>query len=273
MTFDNFINENLVSIIIPLYNKENTIINSVKTLVNQTYKNIEIIIVDDSSTDSSVNLLNSYIKDNNFENIFIFKTSFNLGCYYARNLGISKSNGKYIAFQDPDDYSDKNRIKIQMYDIYSKKVSISLCNIYRFNHIHPNIYNLKNLIDLDRKGKNIKQFNYKFKLGIVTSIIEKKLFKKYGLYANERHSQDLEIIERFFCIIMNKNPFDLDNFHSYIINNPITKVYFYNKENVYYVSDIMNNTNITNIYKKKEIKEMIIKWKFNILNLKNFYNK
>ena len=272
MTFNNFINQNLVSIIVPLYNKESTIIKSLKSLVHQTYKNIEIIIVDDCSTDSSVNLLNSFIKNNNSKNIFIYKTPVNLGCYYARNLGISKSKGQYIAFQDPDDYSDVNRIKFQMNDIFKHKVLISFCNIYRFNHIHPNIDNLKNFIDLDRKGRNIKQFIYRFKLGIVTSIINKKLFEKYGLYFNERHSQDLEIIERFYCIIMNKDPFELDNFHNYIINNPSTKVYFYNKENVYYVSDIMNNTNITNIYKKKEKKEMIIKWKFNIENLRTFYN-
>ena len=272
MTFKNFIKENLVSIIIPLFNKENTIINSIKSLVYQTYENIEIIIVNDCSTDSSMNILNLFIKNNSNENIYLYNTPKNLGCYYARNYGISKSKGTYIAFQDPDDYSDFNRIKNQMNDIFKYKVQISLCNIYRFNHIHPNIKKIKKFIEMDRKGKNIKNFNYRYKLGIVTSIINKKLFEKYGLYNIERHSQDLEIIERFFCIIMNKDPFELDNFHNYIINNPSTKVYFYNNQNVYYVSDIMNNTNITNIYEKKEKKEMIIKWKYNIINLKNFYN-
>lgn len=272
MTFDNFINQNLVSIIVPLFNKEDTIINSVKTLAHQTYKNIEIIIVDDCSTDSSVNLLKIFIENNNTKNIFIYKTPKNLGCYYCRNLGISKSKGSYIAFQDPDDYSFFNRIKMQMHDIYQYKVLISLCNIYRFNNIHPNIYNLKKFIEIDRKDKNKKLFKYRYKLGIVTSIINRKLFQRFGLYANERHSQDLELLERMYCIVENKDPFELDNFHNHIIKKQKTKLYFYNNKNVYYVSDIMNKDNITNIYSDNEKKDMIIKWKYNILNLKNFYN-
>jgi len=272
MTFNNFISQNLVSIIVPLFNKEKTIVKCIKSLLYQTYQNIEVIIVNDCSTDSSIEILNKFIQNNKFQNISIYNTPENLGCYYCRNLGISKSKGTYIAFQDPDDYSFFNRIKTQMLDIYQNKVLISFCNIYRFNNIHPNIYNLNKFIEIDRKGKNTKLFEYKFKLGIVTSIINKKLLEKYSLYANERHSQDLELIERIFCIVMNKNPFDLGNFHNFIINNPKTKLYFYNNMNVYYVSDIMNKTNITNIYSEIEKKVMIKKWKLNIVNLKNFYN-
>lgn len=272
MTFNNFISQNLVSIIVPLFNKEKTIVKCIKSLLYQTYQNIEVIIVNDCSTDSSIEILNKFIQNNKFQNISIYNTPENLGCYYCRNLGISKSKGTYIAFQDPDDYSFFNRIKTQMLDIYQNKVLISFCNIYRFNNIHPNIYNLNKFIEIDRKDKNTKLFKYKFKLGIVTSIINKKLLENYGLYANERHSQDLELIERIFCIVMNKNPFDLGNFHNFIINNPKTKLYFYNNMNVYYVSDIMNKTNITNIYSEIEKKVMIKKWKLNIVNLKNFYN-
>jgi glycosyltransferase involved in cell wall biosynthesis len=271
MTFLKFTKENLVSIILPLYNKENTIINSIKSLIYQTYKNIEIIVVDDCSTDSSIELLTSFIKEEKINNISIYNTPTNLGCYYARNLGISKSRGTYIAFQDPDDYSHFSRIEMQMKDIYNFKVVISFCNIYRFNNIHPNIYNLEKFIEVDRKNKNINSFDYRFKLGIVTSIIKKNLFEKYGLYNTERHSQDLEIIERFYCILSNIDPFTLGNFHNFIINNNKNRIFYYNNENVYYVSDIMNETNITNLYNDDK-QEIITKWKYNIQILKNFYN-
>ena len=102
MTFVNFINQNLVSIIVPLFNKEDTIIKCIKSLLYQTYQNIEIIIVNDCSTDLSIEIINKFIKNNKFENIFVYNTPKNLGCYYSRNLGISMSKGSYIAFQDPD---------------------------------------------------------------------------------------------------------------------------------------------------------------------------
>ena len=89
-----------ISIIIPVYNAEQYIDNCLKSLIGQTYKNIEIILVDDGSKDSSYDICLEYSKKYNFIKIF-HKT--NGGPSSARNLGISKASGDYICFVDSDD--------------------------------------------------------------------------------------------------------------------------------------------------------------------------
>lgn len=91
-----------VSIIITSYNKFNFIIDAIKSATNQSYPNIEIIIVDDASNDGSSNLIASYIKNNS--NIRLFQNAINKGVVYSRNYGILHSNGKYILPLDGDDY-------------------------------------------------------------------------------------------------------------------------------------------------------------------------
>ncbi|MGJ8592711.1 MAG: glycosyltransferase family 2 protein [Aquaticitalea sp.] len=86
------------SIIIPLFNKEESIKNTLQSVVEQTFKNFEIIIVNDGSTDNSLKVAKSFVD----ESIEIFSIK-NHGVSYARNYGISKSNSKYIAFLDADD--------------------------------------------------------------------------------------------------------------------------------------------------------------------------
>lgn len=90
----------LVSIIIPLYNRENTIQRSVDSILNQTYTNIEVIIVDDGSTDKSVDMLKKYADDSRVK---VFYQGENKGANAARNRGIREAKGEYIAFQDSDD--------------------------------------------------------------------------------------------------------------------------------------------------------------------------
>lgn len=89
----------MVSVIIPSYNRENTIVRAVNSVLNQTYKDIEVIVVDDCSKDRTLELLSS-IKD---ERLKFFKLEKNSGACVARNFGIEKANGEFIAFQDSDD--------------------------------------------------------------------------------------------------------------------------------------------------------------------------
>ena len=95
----------LVSIIVPLYNKEHQIKRCIESLLKQTYKNIEIIIIDDGSSDNSYIIASSY-KDTRLN---VYKKE-NGGVSSARNFGIEKATGDYIAFVDSDDWVDKNYI-------------------------------------------------------------------------------------------------------------------------------------------------------------------
>lgn len=95
-----------VSIIIPVYNSEKYISKCLDSLVNQTYKDIEIIIVNDGSTDDSEKIIKEYI--NNYPNLIKYYKKKNGGLSSARNFGLRKVTGDYISFVDSDDYVDIN---------------------------------------------------------------------------------------------------------------------------------------------------------------------
>lgn len=95
-----------ISIIIPLYNAEKYIYKNISSILNQTFKDFELIIVNDSSTDKSLNIVKSF--DN--EKIKIY-TKINEGTSNARNFGLKHANGKYIFFVDADDYIEVNTLQ------------------------------------------------------------------------------------------------------------------------------------------------------------------
>lgn len=97
---------NKVSVIVPVYNTEKYIRKCVDSIINQTYSNLEIILVNDGSTDNSLSIINEY-KDSR---ITIINNS-NNGVSYSRNTGIEASTGDYILFVDSDDYLDVQCVK------------------------------------------------------------------------------------------------------------------------------------------------------------------
>lgn len=112
--------EILISVIVPCYNVEKYVIKCLDSLVNQDQKGIEIIVVDDCSTDNTRQLLNDYIDSN--PKIRYIKNEKNLGLAYSRNVGLKESKGKYIGFIDSDDYVSNNYYK-GLYDAIIKEES------------------------------------------------------------------------------------------------------------------------------------------------------
>ena len=100
----------MISVIIPTYNRENSILRSVKSVLNQTYNDIEVIVVDDGSTDNTANLIKS-ITD---KRLRYFKYKKNKGQSFARNFGGKKSRGDIICFHDSDDEWLYNKLELQM---------------------------------------------------------------------------------------------------------------------------------------------------------------
>ncbi len=99
-----------VSIIVPIYNAEKYMSLCFDSLFKQTYKNIEIIAVNDKSSDSSLEILKNYQNEN--KNLIIIDLELNCGVSNARNQGMKKATGEYIFFIDSDDFMDKDAIKI-----------------------------------------------------------------------------------------------------------------------------------------------------------------
>lgn len=114
-----------ISVIIPTFNRAKLITRSVKSVLNQTYENIEIIVVDDGGSDNTKEVL-SKIKDNRLKYYRLRKNS---GTGAARNYGISKATGNYIAFQDSDDLFLKNKLEFQMNNMKKNKSDMDFCRI------------------------------------------------------------------------------------------------------------------------------------------------
>lgn len=102
-------NQALVSVIIPVYNVEEYLRECIDSVLNQTYKNLEIIIVDDGSTDSSGEICDEYIEKDECVTVIHQK---NGGLSAARNTGLTEANGDYIYFLDSDDYIAENALDI-----------------------------------------------------------------------------------------------------------------------------------------------------------------
>lgn len=102
----------LVSIIVPVYNAERFINETIQTVLDQTYTNWELILVDDASTDNSVKLITPYLKKD--KRIKLLKNKTNLHAALTRNKGIKAAEGRYIAFLDADDLWVPSKLKKQV---------------------------------------------------------------------------------------------------------------------------------------------------------------
>lgn len=117
----------LVSIIIPVYNKEKYLNDSIQSAINQDHDDLEIIIINDGSQDNSESIIKNWsLKDSRVKYIF----QENEGVSSARNKGISIANGKYIFFLDADDFLERNSISKLVYYAEEEKVDIIIGNIY-----------------------------------------------------------------------------------------------------------------------------------------------
>ena len=96
---------NKISVIVPTYNSKKYLARCIESILKQTYKNIEILIIDDGSTDGTDDFMKETYK--NYDNIKYIKQN-NSGVSVARNRGIKNAMGKYIFFVDADDTIDKN---------------------------------------------------------------------------------------------------------------------------------------------------------------------
>ena len=128
--------EDLVSVIIPNYNSEKYIKDTIHSVLNQTYKKIEIIVVDDCSTDNSLSIIKNLVS--NYTNIRLIELSKNCGRpAKPRNIGIQQSNGQYIAFLDSDDIWHKQKIEVQLYIMNKYNIPFSSCLVEVFNKTLP----------------------------------------------------------------------------------------------------------------------------------------
>lgn len=126
-----------ITVIVPVYNVENYLEKCLDSLINQTYKNIEIIVINDGSTDNSGEICQEYAqKDNRI--VYIEKE--NGGLSDARNVGLDKMTGSYVTFIDSDDWAELDYVEILYKKIIEYQADISVGNYYSYNEDEETYY-------------------------------------------------------------------------------------------------------------------------------------
>ena len=116
-------NSSLVSIIVPVYNAEKFIKDTIKTVIDQTYENWELLLVNDCSTDKCVEIIKEYQQKD--KRIKLFSNTKNSGAAISRNKGIEESRGRYIAFLDADDLWEPKKLEKQVAFMQEKDCAFS----------------------------------------------------------------------------------------------------------------------------------------------------
>ncbi len=117
-------NTHLVTIIIPFYNSQDKLADCINSIIKQTYKNIEILLINDGSTDNSLTICKNAADNDNRIKIIDIK---NQGVSVARNIGIEQSNGDYIMFVDSDDYVENNIVEKLLNNLIENDADICQC--------------------------------------------------------------------------------------------------------------------------------------------------
>tara|TARA_R110002124_G_scaffold2672_1_gene16825 strand:+ start:7830 stop:8603 length:774 start_codon:yes stop_codon:yes gene_type:complete len=140
----------LVSIITPMYNNESVIEETINSVIRQTYSNWELILVDDASSDQTINTSKALRKIDN--RIKLFNHLQNKGAAEARNLGTKMAKGKYIAFLDADDLWKENKLELQVNVLSSDKADVCFGSYELIN---------SNSHSLNKKVQALKTLTYK----------------------------------------------------------------------------------------------------------------
>ncbi len=187
--------EVLVSVITPLYNGEQFIESTIESVVNQTYDNWEMIIVDDVSTDNSVEIVEEIAK--NDTRIKLYKSEVNGGAAVARNKALQHAKGRMIAFLDSDDIWLPSKLEIQVKFMLENNYPISFTSYEVMNEkLESTGTTIKSVESIDYYGylKNTI-------IGMSTSIIDKKIVGDFEFF-NIRTRQDtylwLTLLKRGF---------------------------------------------------------------------------
>lgn len=191
---ENIENNSKISIILPTYNREKIISNSIKSCLQQTYNPIEIIVIDDCSTDNTKKI----IKDFKDIRIKYIKLLTHKGASYSRNIGIKKAKGSYIAFIDSDDIFLPEKLKIQFQNLNKINSDFDFCIIKRIEgiqkkHVVPNAKQIKIIKNGNIYNELLTNGNF---ISTQAILVKKKYIKKYLFDENIPRLQDYELLLR-----------------------------------------------------------------------------
>ncbi|ANB98333.1 glycosyltransferase family 2 protein [Vibrio parahaemolyticus] len=176
--------QSLVSIIMPSYNSEGTILESIQSVLSQTYKNWELIIVDDRSTDNTWQVIQTYA--DKYDNIRIYQNKENLGAGASRNFAIKKARGRFIAFLDSDDLWTEDKL--------AEQIPFMLENNYPLTYTHYSRFNSEEELSVVTAPEytTYKKLMYSNVIGCLTAVYDTQaLGKRYMPLIRKRQDMGL----------------------------------------------------------------------------------
>lgn len=239
-----------ISIVVAVYNAEKTLKKCVDSLLNQTYNNIEIILVNDCSKDSSLDICKEYSKT--YDNVKVISNERNFGVSATRNNGIDNSAGEYVSFVDSDDYVEPNYLEV-LYSNYKKYNTVPICGF-----VYHDEYNLAKPVTYSWSGnEGLVSLGEAFKLKselYLTALWNKLFDRRLIVDKNIKFDTDISVGEdlRFSIEYFDKNNIS----EVYVLKKPL---YHYMKLSgnslmSSFVDDLDREKDSLNLIKKLAVK-------------------
>lgn len=289
-----------LSVIVPVYNTENYLDKCLKSILNQSYQNIEVIIINDGSTDNSEEIINNYKEQ--YPDKIISINEENHGQAYSRNKGLEIASGKLISFVDSDDYIEPDMFKKMIDVLESENSDMVICDMYYeknskkekvsgtdFENIYESIVSVcnkifkKTIINNQKFIENMWYEDYNFFINLCLKNPKYSLCKEplytYNIHDNSTMNnnnslKNLDIIIATEDIISKTEDTDIKDtlIVNHILLDAINRVQMQknkDKKNVINKLNIYIHKNIKNIFQTKVYKKSSFKKK--IILVLNFY--
>lgn len=241
-----------LSIIVPVYNVGTLFKRCIGSIINQSFKNIEIIVINDGSTDDFHKIFLPY---SNETAIRLFENKSNCGLGFSRNIGIASAQGDYLTFVDSDDWIDLDMYKVMMLEIEEKNPDVAICGIKNEfeNYISSEdryTYMFENIIDKEKALALLS--NSESNNSMISPVVWNKIYRT--------------------DIILNNNIRFINN--SYWEDDIFTYQFFINADKISLVPDVyyhyyQREKSITNDFSKKHIDDLIAAFRELQLYLQN----
>lgn len=234
-------NPPLVSVIIPVYNAEQYLCRCLDSVLSQSYRKLEVILVDDGSTDCSCNICDEYAA--NHDNVYIDHIT-NGGASMARRHGLQMSHGDYVTFVDSDDYVSPDYVSTLLSLIHQYQVSIAACGVIRTNPNEQAQWSTdgkSQLLDFDQLMPRF--FKYEF-WGFPGKLYKHEIFGSIE-FPKATLSEDYKVMAQIFhhsrCMAESKNVLYAYEYHPSSLSHTVLSARAFEEfDNVKWVFDYAN---------------------------------
>lgn len=274
--------DGLVSVIVPIYNIEKYIGRCIESIVNQTYNNIEVLLVVDGATDNSLNICKCWAKKDSRIRVIYQE---NGGVSSARNHGVKESKGEYITFVDGDDYIANQMIEKLVESIKNNNVDFSVCNLCVIHmdgkmtkvNLKSQVFDVQYIIENYFDNNNIKEIMW----GPNQKLFKRSLIKDF-YFKNYSMGEDLLYIFEILQTVSKLAYVDYDGYYYVHRENSAMKSNFSNKNFDYIkaaeeIVNICKNNSSVAIYKANQwfYKTALVLFRSLIINnsKNDFYNE